>query len=276
MRLFLFATIATVLTIGCEKAPTPTTPAVSTSSASVSGTIVFSGVGTNVSSAGTSVRAVGSSTTATVGPTQTFTIANVLPASDVSLEFTGTGLNTVVPIGTVRDTDQIQITLVRTNNVLDLNQTNRLGADGAEVTGRIDSIETATTQFQIGGQTIRTNPATQIIRPDGSMGTFADLNTGLLVTATGSKTAASTMVARVVRAQTAVTDVPITLSGTISNLAGTFLGFTFNLQGRVVKGDSTTAFDSGRSFASLSNGLPVQVLGVNQVGFVQASRISLQ
>jgi hypothetical protein len=191
------------------------------------------------------------------------------------LEFSGTGLSSQIPIGAVQQGDQVVLTLARTNSVLTVDTRGRQGSGSTEVAGRVDSINGATNSFVVGGQTIQTNPATQFIGASGAIGTFADLNVGLRVTVTGTTTSPTSILATVVRAETTIPDTPVTLTGTISDLSGTASSFQFTLDGRVIRGDTSTIFDAGRSFSNLQNGGLVQVNGTNKVGFVQASRIQI-
>jgi hypothetical protein len=62
------------------------------------------------------------------------------------------------------------------------------------------------------------------------------------------------------------------LTGAISNLTGTASGFQFAIGTTTVKGDATTVFDKG-TFASLANGVTVEVHGTLLVNVLQASRL---
>jgi hypothetical protein len=262
------------VTLGCEDSPGPTTP-ILPQGATISGSIVNSGLGVPTSSSGAVVRVLGSNLSSIVDVNQSFTITGVSPASNVTLEFSGTGLSSQIPIGAVQQGDQVVLTLARTNSVLTVDTRGRQGSGSTEVAGRVDSINGATNSFVVGGQTIQTNPATQFIGASGAIGTFADLNVGLRVTVTGTTTSPTSILATVVRAETTIPDTPVTLTGTISDLSGTASSFQFTLDGRVIRGDTSTIFDAGRSFSNLQNGGLVQVNGTNKVGFVQASRIQI-
>jgi hypothetical protein len=69
-------------------------------------------------------------------------------------------------------------------------------------------------------------------------------------------------------------------TGTISGLTGTASAFQFTVGTQLVKGDATTSIlghsNMTKAFADLKNGATVEVKGVQQTGFVQASRIELE
>jgi hypothetical protein len=48
------------------------------------------------------------------------------------------------------------------------------------------------------------------------------------------------------------------------------------LQGRLVKGDATTVFVPGITVADLADGVRLEVHGILQAGFIQATKIELE
>jgi hypothetical protein len=65
----------------------------------------------------------------------------------------------------------------------------------------------------------------------------------------------------------------VNVNGRMSGLSGTILRFAFTVEGRTVRGDSTTEFFGNSVFADLANGREVEVKGVEAGGVVFAVRI---
>jgi hypothetical protein len=148
--------------------------------------------------------------------------------------------------------------------------------------------------FKVAGKTVITNASTAFA--DGS---FASLAIGTSVEVKGTAAGDTITATRVeiVRAAAppptpappAPTPTPAPpapqpteaeFTGTISALTGSASSFQFTVAGRVVKGDATTAItgehDAPASFAALKNGGAVEIEGVQQVGFVRATRVHLE
>jgi hypothetical protein len=269
-----FAAAVLFVTLGCESSGgSPTGPTPVTGAATVTGTIDSAITGGNsLISTGAAVQVAGSPGTAIVDANQSFTLSNVPPGSNVVLQFSGTGLDTMVPVGPVGSGETVVVALIRANNALQVDNTGRRSADGTEVQGVVASI--GTTSFVVIGQTIQTDASTQFSRSSGATATFGDLTAGARVTVTGTPSFGSTLLAKTVRIEGA--EVPIHLEGPISNLSGTATNFQFNVDSRIVHGDSTTAFDPGVTFASLTNGMQVDVTGTLTANFIQATRIQIR
>ena len=70
------------------------------------------------------------------------------------------------------------------------------------------------------------------------------------------------------------------LSGVIDSLSGSAAGFQFRIGSRQVRGDAATAFvghgDRPDTFASLRDGVTVEVKGRQAEGFIQATRVHVE
>lgn len=271
--LVLFASaIVLLVTLGCEPSDGVTSPTTSTGSATVTGTIINTIGGSSLRSTGATVLAPGVMTAATVDASQSFTLTGVTPGSNVVLQFSGTGLDTQVPIGPVGTSELVVVSLVRSSDTLQVDHTGRRSADGKQIQGVIDSI--GTTSFIVIGQTILTDTSTQFVRSSGVTASFADLSVGNKVTVSGTPQFGASLLAQTVRLEGV--DIPQHLQGPISNLSGTAQDFQFTVESRIVHGDATTSFAPGTSFASLTVGTLVDVTGFLTSNFVQATRIQLQ
>jgi hypothetical protein len=168
-----------------------------------------------------------------------------------------------------------------------------------EIEGRVQALPPATapSTFTLDGRTIKTDASTQF-RRGSTARSFADLKIGMKVEAKG-QLSGDTLLATSVElededeppapsptptpAPTPAPPVPqneVEFSGMVSGLTGSAASFQFNVGSRLVKGDATTAFkgdsNAAASFADLKNGITVEVKGLQQTGFVQATRIQIE
>jgi hypothetical protein len=122
---------------------------------------------------------------------------------------------------------------------------------------------------------VRTDGATQFVE-GGTTRSFADLRIGMRVHARGSL-AGDSFTASEVRIQNTNVDVPVNVNGVIDSVTGSASAFQFKIGSRVVKGDAQTQFfgdgDAPDSFASLKDGVRVEVKGEQRDGFIYAARI---
>jgi hypothetical protein len=82
----------------------------------------------------------------------------------------------------------------------------------------------------------------------------------------------STLLASTVQIQNTITTIPVQVNGIVENFSGSIAGFQFTVSGQMVKGDSSTTFDSS-AFSDLKNGVRVEVTAQQRDGFVLATRI---
>jgi hypothetical protein len=222
----------------------------------------------NVSSSG------GSSST--VDSNGRFTLSSVRPGSSVSLTFRGAGVDTTVDLGNVDASDQITITITRDGSGMHLDRIRWHGRDKEELEGRIDGLPptTAAGTFTIGGQNVQTD-ANTVIRRGDAPATFADLQLGMRVHVRGTPNSNGILAKQIV-IQNMNVDLSFEVEGTITALTGTSTDFNFILDGRLIKGDATTTFDSGKTFADLANGVHVEVKTQIRIGFLLATKIEIK
>jgi hypothetical protein len=88
---------------------------------------------------------------------------------------------------------------------------------------------------------------------------------------------ANGVLAQIVRIQNTNIDISFNVAGTVSNLTGTASDFQFIVDGRLIRGDASTDFPiDGQSFATLANGVRVEVKGQLRIGFLQATRVEVR
>lgn len=272
----LLAILVTIFWVNaCGKATT--SPSGGGTTASLRGTLTVGTTAAHVAHArpaanftGVTVTVVGSGQQAIVDASNQFTLT--VPAGQVQLQFTGTGVTGTVTLTDISAGDAVTATFFVTSGIVTLGSDTISNGGNVEMQGVIDSILTGSS-FSMGGQTIVTTSATQIVRGSTTL-TFADLGPGQRVTVTGTQNGNQIQATRISIEEVGGTQ-PITVSGTVTSLTGTASGFTFDLSSTVVEGNSGTIFTNG-SFASLKNGSLVTVQGQQGAGFVQATSIQIQ
>jgi len=263
--------LAAAAAAGCDQQSRPqalTTPSFGTTT--VSGTIIVSG-GT---AAGISVRAVGIDSEATVDVNSFFTLNNIPTNANVTLRVRGSGLDIQVPIGVVNFADHIVLVFAQNGpGGFVLDSATRRSQGATEMAGFVASVQTTNRSFVVRGQTILTDPFTQFLRSDGKPASFFDLFVGLGVRVTSVPAQSSAVLAKVVQLEDLGSADTVLLRGTIVDVSFSGRTFQFVVQGKLVRGDETTIFDDGKTSAVLRNGESVEVIGLERVGFVQATRI---
>jgi hypothetical protein len=237
----------------------------------INGTVVGS-----ASSSGMNVSSASGGPSTTVSTNGTFTLNNVQSGSNVTLSFRGMGVNTQVGLGQIDSSTLVTATFTRdSSNNMHLDRILCRGQDKEELEGRIDGLPPTTLAgtFTISGQNVQTD-ANTVFRKGDSPATFADLVLGLRVHVKGTPNAGGVL-AKEVKIQDENVDLAFEVEGTISNFSGLSTGFQFMLDGKLIKGDATTTFDSG-TFANLANGVKVEVKAQIKIGFLQAVRIEIK
>lgn len=303
MRKF-FASMTIVLAVSataCSKADSksPLSPSTPTSaapsgggvsgSASIAGTVVGGASGASVQPMGSAlvVTIVGTSMSATVASSGRFTLQNV-PSGDLTLQFTGSGVNARITISGVADREQIRITINVNGNSASVDDNVRETSDNrAQVEGRIVSVTCAANPATlVVGQTSPITvliPAGTPIRHDGTAVACSQLLVGALVHVKGTKNGSSVTASQIELQNNpgpnpgpnlpppAVTQVE--LQGAISLLAGTCPSLTFTVSSTKVTTNSATAFND-TTCAGLHNGGVVEVKGTRQTdGSVLATKV---
>ena len=283
----LIAASAILALAACGGSGTPTGPSPSPSSstspsqtsATISGKVagatsaqLFNSTG---AAAGITVTIVGTSLSSTVNGLGQFVLTNVPVGTAIVLRFDGAGTSAQLPVGTLGAGETLTITVTVSGNTAAIDSQAR--GNGSEIEGRIESIQPGT--LVVASRTVTVGPATTI-RHGSTPVAFDALVVGMRVhvkgTPSGTGTSATTAATQIL-VQNMNTSTPIHLEGTVSGLTGTAGAFQFTLEGRAVKGTSSTEFKGGKSpsFASLANGGKAEVKGTLQDGFVLAQRINL-
>jgi Domain of unknown function (DUF5666) len=279
-----------------SKGNAPTAPSSGSGAGTLTAATITGSVRNGSSSA--TVGVAGTSMTTGLDGAGHFTLANV-PTGDVQLHVTSGGANAMVPIAAVQAAQTIEVVVSVSGATASLDSEVRHGGGETELNGVVEALPptTAASTFRAAGKTVATNASTIFVN-SGVTRTFADLTLGARVEVKGTL-AGDTLTATRVEIEGAIAPAPAPVpapkpeaevTGTISALSGTASSFQFNVGSLVVKGDSTTAIggsdngkssvtaksgDTGKSFADLKNGVVVEVKGVQQNGFVQASRIQI-
>jgi hypothetical protein len=286
MRVLGFTLVLAVLAAACGgKGSSPTSPSGSGTTSSTgavitgsvqgaSGALTAAGFGAAVT--GVTVTVVGTSISATVDAGGRFTLMNV-PTGTVQLQLTGGGANGSVTLSTVEASQTIDVVLTVSGASAALESEVRSGAGEAQLEGRVESLPPTmpALSFKAAGRTVKTDSSTRFL--DGSVSrSFADLQVGMRVHARGTLSG-DTFTATVVELQNSNATVPVEVNGVIDTVTGSASAFQFKIGSRVIKGDNLTAFfgdgDQPDSFASLKDGVRVEVKGQQRDGFVYATRI---
>lgn len=288
----LLATIS-IVTAACggSSLATPTSPSSladggAAAGATISGSVQGAGPSALASATTThaatslTVGVVGTSLSTTVDAAGRFTIANV-PPGDVRLRFTGTGVDAVVPIGTVQPSQTINIVVTLSGNSGHAETENKDNPQSEqELEGRVEALPptVASASLRVAGRLVKTDGATRIVQ--GSMTkSFTDLAVGQRVHVRGRASGAD-LLASVIEIQNTNTDIPVEANGVIDTLTGNAGAFQFKIGSRVIKGDATTQFfgdgDRTTTFSALANGARVEVKGEQRDGFIFANRIHVE
>jgi Domain of unknown function (DUF5666)/CarboxypepD_reg-like domain len=273
----------------CGKSTMPATPTSPTGgaspqpSASATGTTI---AGTVVSSAGAqSVRPMGAAITvsivgtnigATIDASGNFTLQNV-PSGDVTLAFSGNGIDARLTITGVSNHEQIRITVNLQGTTADADETERETEDHrAEVEGKISSITSSTRTLVVGrNMTMLVVPPGTPIHHGSTAIDFSKLAVGERIHAHAAKNG-STFTATDVEVQNEHTDLPnlgdnhghdgddnqASVKGTVSGAAAGHAcpAFTFSVGTTTVTTTASTKFDDV-SCAGVVNGISVEVKG---------------
>jgi hypothetical protein len=151
----------------------------------------------------------------------------------------------------------------------------RSGASTEQLEGRVESLPptTSANTLVVAGRTVTTDSNTRI-EQGGALKLFADLLIGMRVHVEGT-VANGGLIASAIRIQNTTTWIPVEVNGVIDSLSGNAALFQFRIGSRLVKGDSLTVFFGGnaQSFATLKDGVRVEVKGQQRDGYIYAERL---
>jgi hypothetical protein len=200
-----------------------------------------------------------------------------VPAGDVQLRFTGSGIDAVVPVGTVQPAQTVSIVVTLSGNTGHVETETKDGTGEQELEGRVEALPptVAIGSLRVAGRLVKTDGGTRIVL-GGVTKTFAALEIGQRVHVRG-KASGSDLLASLIDIQNTNTAIPVEVNGVIDTLTGNASAFQFKIGSRVIKGDATTDFfgdgNQGASFSVLANGARVEVKGEQRDGFIFANRI---
>jgi uncharacterized protein DUF5666 len=258
----------------------PTAPT-SSAGATISGT-VLSAVQLRAQRVSTGITTSGATSTATVDDSGHFTLTNV-PAGQVDLHFTGTGVDAHLVIDNIAEHSTVAITVrVNTSDAHLENEQVEANQGVVELTGSINagsltgSCAAHSLAFTIGATKVTTGPSTQF-----TDGTCDALKDGSRVEVKGARQSDNSILATSVEGDAENDENQqggVELSGTIAagSLGGTCPGSrSFKIGSTLVTTNATTQFED-TSCGSLAVGDSVEVRGTRQTDLsVLASRVEL-
>jgi Domain of unknown function (DUF5666) len=217
------------------------------------------------------VSVAGTSLHTSVDGSGHFSLSGV-PSGDVGLQFSGTGINAQISLPAVQSTETIDLSVSVDGTTATIESEQRSGGSQNQLEGRVESLPptTAAGTFIVDGQTVLTDANTQFFLGDATAA-FSALAIGQRVHVAGTPMTGG-LLATVVQIQNTNTSIPVQLNGVVENFSGTSTAFQFDVGGQLIKGDGTTTFDSS-SFTDLADGVRVEVTGLQQDGYVQATSI---
>jgi CarboxypepD_reg-like domain/Domain of unknown function (DUF5666) len=254
-------------------------PAAAATGATIAGTVVSSAGAQSVRSMGgatINVSIVGTNISATIDASGTFTLQNV-PSGDVTLAFSGNGIDARLTISGVSNHEQIRITVNLQGTTADADETERESEDHrAEIEGKISSITLSTRTFVVGrNMTMLVVPPGTPIHHGSTAIDFSKLAAGERIHAHATKSG-TTFTATDVEVQNEHTDLPdpgddhghdgddneAEAKGTVSGAATGHAcpAFTFSIGSTTVTTNASTKFEDV-SCAGVVNGISVEVKG---------------
>jgi hypothetical protein len=224
------------------------------------------------------VSVVGTSVSAMVDGRGNFTLTNV-PAGDVTLSFSGTGVNARITITGVSEHEQIRLTVNVHGTTAELDENERENNDSrAEIEGTIVSINASARTLVVGRhQTTVSVPTGIPIHHGRAALAFSGLVVGDRARIHATRNGA-TLTATDIEVQTDHQgEIEETeLDGKISSVSGTCPAPTFVVKGTTVTTNTSTTFSDG-GCTGIVVGAQVEVKGLRQAsGSVLATRVKIE
>jgi Domain of unknown function (DUF5666) len=272
-----------VTAVGCggsSKSPTAPT-STGGSGAVITGTVRSGGASiaasTSAADQGVSVSVVGTNVRSGLDATGRFSLSGV-PAGDLQLKFTGTGVDATLPVSQVQASQTIELVVNLAGSFATLESERRQSSGDVQLEGRIESLPPTMdpNTLKLSGNTIVTDGSTRIVR-GGADRPFSDLEVGMRVHVV-ARPSGSNYLAQSITVQNTNTNVAVVVNGLLSELSGNATGFEFKIGSRVIKGDVLTDFfgnGNDDTFDELENGQRVEVKGQQRDHFVYAARIHI-
>ena len=199
---------------------------------------------------------------------------NGVPTGNVTLQFTGPGVNARATISDVKDQEVIRITVRVSGSQAIVNVMDRHNPqNGVEVEGVITSINTGARTLVVNGRTISV-PINAAIRHGDRGLAFTDLKVGQRVHVKGTADG-STVVASEVKLQDENETEQAEAEGTVSALSGGCPMLMFMVKLTKVTTSAGTQF-RGASCSGVANGVKVEVRGTRQTdGSIAATGVTI-
>jgi hypothetical protein len=241
------------------------------------GTLLTSPVGfasVTVPPGSMAAQVVGTPISSLVGTGGGFTLEGV-PPGPVQLRFVGSGVDASVALSPVRSGDVVSLLVGVAGATATVQSESRNAGGKVELEGRIESLTPAEPALVVAGRKVTTSAQTIIRDSNDATKAFADLAVGQRVHVKGTL-GADSILADSIRIQNTDVAIPVNVNGIVGQLSGTSALFDFLVDGRKIKGDTTTVFfgDAGLlGFSALKDGARVEVTGEMREGYVFAVRI---
>jgi hypothetical protein len=258
---------------GSPVGPSPAGPGGGSSGATISGTV--SGAGAAQARAfgaalgGVKVSVEGTDLSATTNGNGAFML-NGVPPGLVRLLFQGSGASGAVDLNEVAQSETIAISVVVNGSSVELESEARTTGSEAQLEGKIASINYAGRSMVVGTTTV-TVPEGVEITNGYRMLAFTDLIIGARIHVKGTRSGETITASRILAQQTGLETV--TLSGTVSDVAGTCPDRTFKFGSTAVAVNRSTIFVQG-SCDAIQSALTLEVKGLRRPdGTVLATQV---
>jgi hypothetical protein len=226
--------------------------------------------------AAVAAQVAGTPISSPVGPGGGFSLDGV-PAGAVQLRFVGSGVDASVALSPVQSGDVVSVLVGVAGATATVQSESRNAGGKVELEGRIESLPPtqAANTLVVDGRTVTTTTTTAIRDGNDAAKAFTDLAIGQRVHVKGTL-GVDSIVADSILIQNTNVAIPVNVNGIVDQLSGTSASFGFLIDGRKIKGETTTVFfgDTGLlGFSALKNGARVEVKGEMRDGYVFAVRI---
>ena len=278
--------VLTFVALGCvacggEAPQTPAGPSTTGAalpgpSSATQGATIRGNVSAGAPLAAVAAQVAGTPISSPVGPGGGFSLDGV-PAGAVQLRFVGSGVDASVALSPVQSGDVVSVLVGVAGATATVQSESRNAGGKVELEGRIESLPPtqAANTLVVDGRTVTTTTTTAIRDGNDAAKAFTDLAIGQRVHVKGTL-GVDSIVADSILIQNTNIAIPVNVNGIVDQLSGTSASFEFLIDGRKIKGDTTTVFfgDTGLlGFSALKNGARVEVKGEMRDGSVFAVRI---
>jgi hypothetical protein len=249
------------------------TPPAGQTGATISGSVVPSGALSNIR-----VSVTNTSVSTSVDASNHFVLRSV-PAGDVELRFTGTGVSAALGITGVQNAETINVVVTLTAGTASVENEARDAGTQSHVEGPITSLPPATAAgtFVVAGRTVTTDASTTFIQ-GGVPSTFAALTLGGRVEVTGTVTGTVFLATRV-EIEDVVPD-EASIAGVLTAKSGTSPLLTLTVGASTVHTSAATVVRLGGNASDLSAlvvGQTLEIEGTRRTdGSIDATSIHIE